>query len=201
MGGATSSTSKTVILAKSMRRSRRRLPVRPGLHRQAVRRLERQLRQPVGGGRFVRHQRGLVDPARVPRNGVAVVRIWQANIGKTIIAHVPITDGAVQETGDFELDGVTFPAAEVQLEFIDPAAEEEGGGGSMFPTGNLVDDLEVPGVGTFKATMINAGIPTIFVNAADLGYTGTELQARSTATPRRWRCSRPSAPTARCAWA
>jgi 2-methylaconitate cis-trans-isomerase PrpF len=137
----------------------------------------------------------------MPRNGVAVVRIWQANIGKTIIAHVPITDGEVQETGDFELDGVTFPAAEVQLEFIDPAAEEEGGGGSMFPTGNLVDDLEVPGVGTFKATMINAGIPTIFVNAEDLGYTGTELQARSTATPRRWRCSRPSAPTARCAWA
>ncbi|KAB0561020.1 putative methylaconitate Delta-isomerase PrpF, partial [Helicobacter pullorum NCTC 12824] len=93
---------------------------------------------------------GLVDPARVPHNGVAVVRVWQANIGKTIIAHVPITDGAVQETGDFELDGVTFPAAEVQLEFMDPAAEEEGGGGSMFPTGNLIDDLEVPGVGTFK---------------------------------------------------
>ena len=96
---------------------------------------------------------------------MATVRIWQANIGKTIIAHVPMTDGAVQETGDFELDGVTFPAAEVQLEFMDPAAEEEGAGGSMFPTGNLVDDLEVPGVGTLKATMINAGIPTIFVNA------------------------------------
>jgi probable AcnD-accessory protein PrpF len=107
---------------------------------------------------------------------VAVVRVWQANIGKTIIAHVPITNGEVQETGDFELDGVTFPAAEVQLEFIDPAAEEEGGGGSMFPTGNLVDDLEVPGVGTLKATLINAGIPTIFINAEDIGYTGTELQ-------------------------
>jgi probable AcnD-accessory protein PrpF len=119
---------------------------------------------------------GLMDAARVPHNGVAVVRIWQANIGKTIIAHVPITEGAVQETGDFELDGVTFPAAEVQLEFLDPAADEEGAGGSMFPTGNLVDDLEVPGVGTFKATMINAGIATIFVNASDLGYTGSELQ-------------------------
>jgi hypothetical protein len=104
------------------------------------------------------------------------VRIWQANIGKTIIAHVPITNGEVQETGDFELDGVTFPAAEVQLEFMNPAAEEEGAGGSMFPTGNLVDDLEVPGVGALKATMINAGIPTIFVNAEDIGYTGTELQ-------------------------
>src|SRR4249919_4272337 len=103
---------------------------------------------------------GLIDPARVPHDGIATVRIWQANIGKTIIAHVPMTNGAVQETGDFELDGVTFPAAEVQLEFIDPAAEEDGAGGSMFPTGNLVDDLEVPGVGTFKATMINAGIPT-----------------------------------------
>jgi len=117
-----------------------------------------------------------VDASRIPHNGVAVVRVWQANIGKTIIAHVPITNGEVQETGDFELDGVTFPAAEVQLEFMDPAAEEEGGGGSMFPTGNLVDDLEVPGVGTLKATLINAGIPTIFINAEDIGYTGTELQ-------------------------
>ncbi len=113
---------------------------------------------------------------RVPDNGVAMVRIWQANIGKTIIAHVPISDGQVQETGDFELDGVTFPAAEVQLEFLDPAADEDGAGGAMFPTGNLVDDLEVPGIGTLKATMINAGIPTIFVNAEAIGYTGTELQ-------------------------
>ena len=119
---------------------------------------------------------GLVDGSRIPRNGVAIVRIWQANIGKTIIAHVPISDGMVQETGDFELDGVTFPAAEVQLEFLDPAADEEGGGGSMFPTGNLVDELQVPGVGTLNVTMINAGIPTIFVNARDVGYQGTELQ-------------------------
>lgn len=117
---------------------------------------------------------GLVDPARVPRNGVAVIRIWQANIGKTIVAHVPVTNGEVQETGDFELDGVTFPAAEIVVEFMDPA--EEGDGGALFPSGNLVDDLEVPGVGTFKATMINSGIPTIFLNADELGYTGTELQ-------------------------
>ena len=119
---------------------------------------------------------GLVDGSRIPPNGVAIVRIWQANIGKTIIAHVPITDGMVQETGDFELDGVTFPAAEVQLEFLDPAADEEGGGGSMFPTGNLVDELQVPGVGTLNVTMFNAGIPTFFVNARDVGYQGTELQ-------------------------
>jgi 2-methylaconitate isomerase len=123
---------------------------------------------------------GLVDASRIPQNGVAVVRIWQANIGKTIISHVPITHGAVQETGDFELDGVTFPAAEVQLEFMDPAADEDAvdkkSGGSMFPTGNLIDDLEVPGVGKLKATMINAGIPTIFVNADAIGYTGKELQ-------------------------
>jgi probable AcnD-accessory protein PrpF len=117
---------------------------------------------------------GLVDPVRVPCDGIATVRIWQANIGKTIIAHVPMTDGAVQETGDFELDGVTFPAAEIQLEFLDPS--EDGEGGAMFPTGHLVDTLEVPGVGSFQVTMINAGIPTIFLNAADLGYTGTELQ-------------------------
>ena len=119
---------------------------------------------------------GLVDAGRVPANGVATVRIWQANIGKTIVAHVPMRDGMVQETGDFVLDGVTFPAAEVQLEFIDPAAEEEGAGGAIFPTGTVVDQLEVPGLGTFQVTMINAGIPTIFMHASELGYTGTELQ-------------------------
>jgi probable AcnD-accessory protein PrpF len=118
---------------------------------------------------------GLVNIRHVPQDGIASVRIWQANIGKTIVAHVPMSNGEVQETGDFELDGVTFPAAEIQLEFLHPSDEGEGGG-AMFPTGNLVDDLDVPGVGTFKATLINAGIPTIFLNAADLGYSGTELQ-------------------------
>ena len=118
---------------------------------------------------------GFIDPARVPRDGICTVRIWQANIGKTIVAHVPVSDGQVQETGDFELDGVTFPAAEIVLEFLDPA-EDDGEGGSMFPTCKLVDDLDVPGVGTLKATMINAGIPTVFVNAADIGLAGTELQ-------------------------
>jgi len=116
-----------------------------------------------------------IDPTRVPRNGICTVRIWQANIGKTILAHVPVVDGQVQEIGDFELDGVTFPAAEIALEFLDPS-DDEGEGGSMFPTGNLVDTLDVPGVGRFQVTMITAGIPTIFLNAADLGYTGTELQ-------------------------
>ncbi len=115
---------------------------------------------------------GFVAKERIPENGICIVRIWQANIRKTIVAHVPITNGEVQETGDFELDGVTFPAAEVQIEFMDPADGE----GAMFPTGNLVDELEVPGVGTLKATMINAGIPTIFINAEDIGYKGTELQ-------------------------
>lgn len=127
---------------------------------------------------------GLVDASRVPQNGTAIVRIWQANIGKTIISHVPIANGTVQETGEFDLDGVTFPAAEVRLEFMDPAAEEEGADvatkRSMFPTGNLVDDLIVPAsvvkTGKLKATMINAGIPTIFVEAEAIGYTGTELQ-------------------------
>ena len=118
---------------------------------------------------------GLIDNAKIPHNGVATIRIWQANIGKTIVAHVPMTEGQVQETGDFELDGVTFPAAEVPLEFLDPADDGEDGG-AMFPTGNLVDRLDVPGVGSFAATMINAGIPTIFLNAKEVGYTGCELQ-------------------------
>ena len=120
---------------------------------------------------------GFIDASRLPKDGMFEVRVWQANIGKTIIVHVPISDGQVQETGDFELDGVTFPAAEIVLEFIDPADEGEGeGGGAIFPTGHLVDTLEVPGVGALQVTMINAGIPTIFVNAKDIGYTGAELQ-------------------------
>jgi probable AcnD-accessory protein PrpF len=177
MGGATSSTSKTVILAKSER---------PGhdvdyLFGQVS--IDRPFIDWSGNcgnlsaavGPFaIAH--GLVDAARIPRDGLATVRIWQANIGKTIVAHVPMTGGAVQETGDFELDGVTFPAAEVALEFMDPAADEDGAGGAMFPTGRLVDDLDVPGIGTLKATMINAGIPTIFVDAEAIGYKGTELQ-------------------------
>ncbi len=176
MGGATSSTSKCVILSKS---------TRPGhdvdyLYGQVS--IDKDFVDWSGNcgnlstaaGAFAIHA-GLVDASRTPENGVCVVRIWQANIGKTIIAHVPIAGGQVQETGDFELDGVTFPAAEIVLEFIDPSDEGEDGG-AMFPSGNLVDELEVPGIGTFKATMINAGIPTVFVNAADIGYQGTELR-------------------------
>jgi probable AcnD-accessory protein PrpF len=177
MGGATSSTSKAVIVDRS---------TRPGhdvdyLFGQVA--IDKpfvdwsgncgNLSAAIGPYAIAN---GFIDPERIPRDGTATIRIWQANIGKTIVAHVPMADGQVRETGDFELDGVTFPAAEVQLEFMDPAAEEEGGAGAMFPTGNLVDELEVPGVGTLKATMINAGIPTIFVNAADIGYDGTELQ-------------------------
>ena len=177
MGAATSSTSKTVILSKSTRPDHDidYLFGQVSIDKPFVDWSGNcgNLTSAVGPFGI---SNGLVDAARIPQNGIATIRIWQANIGKTIIAHVPITNGAVQETGDFELDGVTFPAAEVQLEFMDPAADEDDGGGAMFPTGNLVDDLEVPGVGTFKATMINAGIPTIFVNAADIGYTGTELQ-------------------------
>jgi 2-methylaconitate isomerase len=175
MGGATSSTSKCVIISRSSE---------PGhdvdyLYGQVS------IDQPFvdwsgncgnlssAAGPFA-IAAGLVDPARIPDNGVAVLRIWQANIGKTIIAHVPISNGQVQETGDFELDGVTFPAAEIVLEFMDPA--DDGDGGALFPSGRLVDTLEVPGVGSFQATMITAGIPTIFLRAADLGLKGTELQ-------------------------
>ena len=177
MGGATSSTSKTVILFPSTRSDHDvdYLFGQVSIDKAFVDWSGNCGNLSAAVGAFA-ISGGLVAPARVPRDGMAVVRIWQANIGKTIVAHIPMADGEVQETGDFELDGVTFPAAEVQLEFMDPAAEEEGAGGSMFPTGNLVDDLEVPGVGTLKATMINAGIPTIFINADAVGYTGTELQ-------------------------
>ncbi|OED46679.1 putative methylaconitate Delta-isomerase PrpF [Endozoicomonas sp. (ex Bugula neritina AB1)] len=115
---------------------------------------------------------GLMDKANISDEGIRTVRIWQANIRKTIVAHIPIYQGEVQETGGFELDGVTFPAAEINIEFMDPA----GSSGSLFPTGNRLDTLVVPGVGDFQATLINAGIPTIFVGAQDIGYGGTELQ-------------------------
>lgn len=173
MGGATSSTSKTVILSKSSQPDHDvdYLFGQVSIDKAFVDWSGNCGNLTAAVGSFAISS-GLVDADRIPENGVAVVRIWQANIKKTIIAHVPMTDGEVQETGDFELDGVTFPAAEVKVEFVDPA----DGDGAIFPTGNLVDDLEVPGVGTFPATMINAGIPTIFLNAADIGYTGTELQ-------------------------
>ncbi|UUT24230.1 2-methylaconitate cis-trans isomerase PrpF [Pseudomonas sp. T8] len=185
MGGATSSTSKTVILSKSIKPDHDvdYLFGQVSIDKPFVDWSGNCGNLSAAVGSFAISS-GLVDAERIPQNGVAVVRIWQANIGKTIIAHVPMTNGAVQETGDFELDGVTFPAAEVQLEFMEPAAEEEGAGGSMFPTGNLVDDLEVPGVGTFQATMINAGIPTIFINARDIGYSGTELQGDINGDPK-----------------
>ena len=178
MGGATSSTSKTVILAKSEKPDHDvdYLFGQVSIDTAFVDWSGNCGNLSAAVGAFA-ISNGLIDPARIPDNGICTVRIWQANISKTIIGHVPVSNGAVQETGDFELDGVTFPAAEVQLEFIDPADEGEGeGGGAMFPTGNLVDELEVPGVGTFKATMINAGIPTVFVDAEAIGYTGTELQ-------------------------
>lgn len=178
MGGATSSTSKTVIIAKSSR------PDHDVDYLYGQVSIESAFVDWSGNcgnlstavGPFAISQ-GFIDKARLPADGRFAVRVWQANIGKTIVVHVPIRDGEVQETGDFELDGVTFPAAEIVLEFIDPADEGEGeGGGAMFPTGNLVDELEVPGIGTLNATMINAGIPTIFVNAADIGYSGNEMQ-------------------------
>ncbi|GJJ04945.1 putative methylaconitate Delta-isomerase PrpF [Duganella rhizosphaerae] len=185
MGGATSSTSKSVILAKSSKPDHDvdYLFGQVSIDKAFIDWSGNCGNLSAAVGAFA-ISGGLVDADRIPPDGMAVVRVWQANIGKTIIAHVPITNGEVQETGDFELDGVTFPAAEVQLEFMDPAAEEEGAGGSMFPTGQLVDELEVPGVGTMKATMINAGIPTIFVNAEDIGYLGTELQDAINSDPK-----------------
>ena len=171
MGGATSSTSKTVILSKSSQANHDvdYLFGQVAIDRPFVDWSGNCGNLTAAVGSFA-ISNGLVDSSRIPDNGIAIVRIWQANIKKTIIAHVPISNGQVQETGDFELDGVTFPAAEVKIEFVEPTADK------LFPTGNIVDDLEVPGVGTFKATLINAGIPTIFLNAQDINYTGTELQ-------------------------
>jgi len=176
MGGATSSTSKCVILSKSSQPDHDvdYLYGQVAIDKAFVDWSGNCGNLSTAAGAFAIHS-GLIDPSRVPDNGTCTVRIWQANIQKTIIAHVPVTNGEVQETGDFELDGVTFPAAEIVLEFLDPSDDGEEGG-SVFPTGNLIDELEVPDVGTFNATMISAGIPTVFVNAEDIGYTGTELR-------------------------
>ncbi|ORU91631.1 MAG: 3-methylitaconate isomerase [Cycloclasticus sp. symbiont of Bathymodiolus heckerae] len=181
MGGATSSTSKTVILAKSTQADH---DVDYLFGQVAIDKAFVDWSGNCGNltaavGSFA-ISNGLVDPSRVPENGIAVIRIWQANIKKTIIANVPMTNGEVQETGGFELDGVTFPAAEVEVEFLSPVDASE----AMFPTGNLVDDLEVPGVGTFKVTMINAGIPTVFLNADAINYNGAELQEAINGDPK-----------------
>jgi 2-methylaconitate isomerase len=173
MGGATSSTSKTVILAKSDKPDHDvdYLFGQVSIDKPFVDWSGNCGNLSAAVGAFA-VSNGLVDPARIPDNGVCAVRVWQQNIGKTIVNRVPITNGEVQETGDFELDGVTFPAAEVPVEFVSPIDAGE----AVFPTGNLTDQLAVPGVGCFEVTMINAGIPTIFLQAEDLGYDGTELQ-------------------------
>ncbi len=173
MGGATSSTSKTVILSKAddSEHDVNYLFGQVAIDKAFVDWSGNCGNLSCAVGAFAIHA-GLVDSDKLPHNGIATIKIWQKNISKTIIAKVPMTNGEVQETGDFKLDGVTFPAAEIELEFIEPADKSA----SLFPTGNLIDDLEVPDVGTFKATMINSGIPTIFVNAQDIGYQGTELQ-------------------------
>jgi len=173
MGGATSSTSKIVILSKSSEPDHDvdYLFGQVSIDKPFVDWSGNCGNLTAAVGSFA-ISNDLIDASRVPKDGFATVRIWQKNIKKTIIAKVPITQGEVQETGDFELDGVTFPAAEIDIAFMNPAAADS----ALFPTGNLVDDLDVAGVGTFKATLINAGIPTIFLNASDIGYTGTELQ-------------------------
>ncbi len=176
MGGATSSTSKTVILSKSEQENHdvNYLFGQVSIDTAFVDWSGNCGNLTAAVGSFA-ISNGLVAAERIPENGICTVRIWQQNIQKTIIAHIPIVNGNVQESGDFELDGVTFPAAEVQIEFLDPADDGEEGG-AMFPTGNVVDKLEVPEIGTFAVTFINAGIPTVFLNAADIGYSGTELQ-------------------------
>ncbi len=184
MGGATSSTSKCVILSKSQQPDHDvdYLYGQVAIDKPFVDWSGNCGNLSTAAGAFAIHA-GLVDPARIPQDGICVVRVWQANIGKTIIAHVPISNGQVQETGDFELDGVSFPAAEIVLEFLDPSDDGEEGG-ALFPTGNLIDDLEVPGLGTLKATMISAGIPTVFVNAEEIGYQGTELREAINTDPK-----------------
>src|SRR5574344_2097147 len=175
MGGATSSTSKCVILSPSSRPDHDvdYLYGQVAIEEDFVDWSGNCGNLSTAAGAFAIHA-GYVDPARADANGICTVRIWQANIGKTILAHVPVADGAVVESGDFELDGVTFPAAEIVLEFLDPSDEGEGeGGGALFPTGQLVDVLDVPGLGALPATLITAGIPTVFVNAQDIGFTGT----------------------------
>ncbi|MFM5024673.1 2-methylaconitate cis-trans isomerase PrpF [Aeromonas caviae] len=187
MGGATSSTAKCVILSKSQQPDHDvdYLYGQVAIDKAFVDWSGNCGNLSTGAGAFAIHA-GLVDPARIPDNGTCVVRIWQANIGKTILAQVPVTNGQVQETGDFELDGVTFPAAEIVLEFLDPSDDGEEGG-ALFPTGNLVDELEVPASvvksGMLKATLISAGIPTVFVNAEDIGYEGTELREQINTDP------------------
>ncbi|HLG88257.1 MAG TPA: 2-methylaconitate cis-trans isomerase PrpF [Alphaproteobacteria bacterium] len=171
MGGATSSTSKVAVITKSSR---------PGHDVDYLFGAVSIDKPVIDWSGNCGNLTAAVGPfaiahklVEIPAQGVARVRIWQANIGKTIVAEVPVRDGDVQEEGDFALDGVTFPAAEIKLAFLEPGADENG---AMFPTGALVDRFHVPVAGKIEATLINAGNPTIFIEAATLGLTGTELQ-------------------------
>ncbi len=173
MGGGTSSTSKVVILSRSEKAHH---DVDYLFGQVAIDKAMIDWSGNCGNltaavGSFA-ISNGLVDPERIPDDGFCKVRIWQANIERTIVAHVPITRGQVQETGDFELDGVTFPAAEVQIDFLAPTGDEP-----VLPTGRVVDEFEAPGFGCLKASFVSAGIPTIFIRAADIGFEGIELQS------------------------
>jgi len=173
LGNGSSSTSKVVILSRSERDGHdvNYLFGQVAIDRPVVDWSGNCGNLSAAVGAFAIHA-GFVSQERIPQSGHAEVRIWQENIGKTILTRVPVTDGEVQETGDFELDGVTFPAAGIEVTFTDPAAGE----GALFPTGQLTDTLDVPDLGPVQATLINAGIPTVFVNAAELGFSGVELQ-------------------------
>ncbi|NLB13107.1 MAG: putative methylaconitate Delta-isomerase PrpF, partial [Gammaproteobacteria bacterium] len=105
MGGATSSTSKAVIVSPSTREGHDvdYLYGQVSIDTDFVDWSGNCGNLSTAAGAFAIHA-GYVTSA--PENGICTVRIWQANIGKTIIAHVQVTDGRVQETGDFALDGV-----------------------------------------------------------------------------------------------
>lgn len=170
MGGATSSTSKVVVIGRSTREDCDvdYLFGAPAIETPVIDWSGNcgNLSSAVGPYAI---SEGLVD---APRDGMAVVRIWQANIQKRIIAHVPMRNGEVQEEGDFVLDGVAFPGAEVVLEFLNPG----GSDGSILPTRNAIDELDIPGFDNLPVTLLNAGNPTIFIDADKVGLKGTETQ-------------------------
>lgn len=102
----------------------------------------------------------------------ALVRIHNTNTKKIIHALFSIDDGMAAVDGDLAIPGVSGTGSPVKLEFRDPGGATTG---RLLPTGNVVDTLDVPGVGKIRASMVDAANATVWIDAKDIGLTGIEL--------------------------
>jgi 2-methylaconitate isomerase len=113
-----------------------------------------------------------IDEALVAaREPLTVVRVHNTNTGKMIHAHVPVEAGEAAVRGGFALDGVPGTGARIALDFVDPGGAVTG---RLLPTGHVQDALDVAGLGTITASLVDATNPMVFVRAKDFGLEGIE---------------------------